>query len=386
METKKSTLSILNEELNLATNKFIFITDREGKILLFNSLFMQICNIANIDTELLRGEVNVKKIFIPSDISFDDIFNTLNNEHYWEGEMAFILSYDKKILTQVKAYLLKINSKGFNYIFNFDLEDYRQIEEDTITDLTKYKKLDLSPMLMGFSDELLKKSNNEKEIIISNLSHEFRTPLTSIIGFTETIKSDPYIDLNTRNEFLSIILEESKKLTAIINEMIDLLDFERGTLHMTKTIENLNALIKNYVSIFTPTLSENEIRVVLELPENDVLVEINKDKFEQLIAYLIDNAFKNIKSKGKITIRLEDNPDTYTLEFIDSGKPIPKESYDDIFKRYYRINDPNLKLNNLGFGLAICKAIVEAHNGKITVESDESFGNKFKLVFSKVVK
>ncbi|MDP4178805.1 MAG: HAMP domain-containing sensor histidine kinase [Bacillota bacterium] len=217
---------------------------------------------------------------------------------------------------------------------------------------------------------------------VSDASHELRTPLTSIHGFVEVLLRGAAKNEQQLYSSLNSILSESERLTKLVNDLLLLnkLD-QKSPIEMKK--ENLNAVI---FEIF-PQLQilAGERKINLELSDN-IYADINKNQIIQVILNLVQNAVNHTDEKeGIITIYTNIKEDTSSNKFIilkisDNGTGISKEHLSEIFDRFFRIDSHrSRKSGGYGLGLSIVKSIVDAHNGKIEVESEVGRGSEFRI-------
>ncbi|MBE6070919.1 MAG: HAMP domain-containing protein [Clostridium butyricum] len=209
---------------------------------------------------------------------------------------------------------------------------------------------------------------------VANVSHELKTPLTSIKGFAETLKMVK--DEETRGKFLEIINKEAERLTRLINDIL--------------VLSNIESNLVSEVEEFLPgTIIEDVINIMRKIAVNkNVEIQYNddncenilgdKDKFHQLVLNLVENSVKYSKDKGKVIINSYDYEEYYCLDIIDDGVGIPEEDIPRIFERFYRV-DKSRKKGGTGLGLAIVKHIVKIFNGQIDVESELGVGSTFKV-------
>lgn len=224
----------------------------------------------------------------------------------------------------------------------------------------------------------IKRLENMRSQFVANVSHELKTPLTSIKGFSETLK---YVEDNdTRNKFLDIINKEADRLSRLIHDILSL-----------SNIENMN-MSKNEAFMPKEVLSEIIDMVKLEAREKnidiiftgdcDCRIKGDRDKFYQLSMNLVDNAIKYSKENGVVKISIKEARDLFILEVEDDGIGIPKEDLPRIFERFYRV-DKSRATKGTGLGLAIVKHIVKLFNGEIDVISTLGEGTKFSVKIRK---
>ncbi|MBX9135840.1 MULTISPECIES: HAMP domain-containing sensor histidine kinase [unclassified Clostridium] len=220
----------------------------------------------------------------------------------------------------------------------------------------------------------IKRLENMRSEFVANVSHELKTPLTSIKGFSETLR---YVDdSETKNKFLNIIDKEAERLTNLINDILILSNIEN--LHK---MENSNfspkEVIENIIDIVRKQAEKSLIKIDFINDFNGEIIG-SKDKFHQLALNLIENAIKYSNENGNVKIIITTNEGYFILKVIDDGIGIPKNDIPRIFERFYRV-DKSRSTRGTGLGLAIVKHIVKLFNGDIIVDSKVGVGSTFTV-------
>ncbi|MGL4730461.1 MAG: ATP-binding protein [Clostridium sp.] len=221
----------------------------------------------------------------------------------------------------------------------------------------------------------VKKLENVRSEFVANVSHELKTPLTSIKGFTETLK---YVEDNeTRNKFLGIIEEESDRLTRLISDILILSDIERQkTLNLEDV--DINKSIETVYELMNNVAKKKNIKLNLDI-ENVQLILAEEDKLKQMLINLVDNAIKYSEGNN-VTIRSRNLKTACEIVIEDDGIGIPTEHLTRLFERFYRVDKARSRASGgTGLGLAIVKHIVLRFGGNIEVESEIGVGTKFKI-------
>lgn len=218
----------------------------------------------------------------------------------------------------------------------------------------------------------IKRLENMRSQFVANVSHELKTPLTSIKGFTETLK---YVeDEETRKKFLDIIEKEADRLGRLINDILILSKIESDI--SGEEDEFLpNKVVDDVINMVKVLADNKNITIKLDERNNDLLFG-DKDRFLQLVLNIVENSIKYSNEGSKVKISSFTNGDNYNLIVEDNGIGIPKEDIPRIFERFYRV-DKARKSGGTGLGLAIVKHIVKTFNGNIKVESVLGVGSKF---------
>jgi len=212
---------------------------------------------------------------------------------------------------------------------------------------------------------------------VANVSHELKTPLTSIKGFVETLLEGALDDKENNRNFLNIIHKHAERLDSLVNDLLSLSHLESKEIILKKTSFNLRQQVEGVISGFRSQLKKKDIEIKNELPVG-ISVIADKARLEQVVTNLIDNAIKFNKEKGSVRIFSEEINGKVKIIVEDSGIGIPEKDIPRIFERFYRVDKARSReLGGTGLGLSIVKHIVELHGGSVGVESTEGLGSKF---------
>lgn len=219
-----------------------------------------------------------------------------------------------------------------------------------------------------------------KTAFVSTVSHELRTPLTSIKGFISTLLQDTegFYDRETVHEFYTIIDQECDRLTRLISDLLNVSRIEAGrALDLNPSPVDLPELTEKVVSAQKSYTSKHQF--VTDFPDNFPTIVADKDKMDQILTNLISNSVKYSPEGGDITVKAEQvSEDTIRVSVTDQGLGIPKEHQAKVFDRFHRVdNRDTRKVGGTGIGLYLVKHLVEAHGGKIWVESEPGVGSSF---------
>jgi len=210
-----------------------------------------------------------------------------------------------------------------------------------------------------------------KQALLSTVSHEFRTPLTTIKGYASTLLLDEWTP-ETRREFLRIIDEEADKLSELVDNLLDLSKIEAGVLQIHRQPVLLCHLIARVVRRRGETSVKHQF--VADCPQDLPLVEADPRRLEQVLENLIENARK-YSDGGVISIRAASRHGEVEVEVSDEGRGIPIELVERVFERFYRIdNSLSRGTGGTGLGLSICRGLIEAHGGHIWVKQTSPAG------------
>jgi signal transduction histidine kinase len=224
--------------------------------------------------------------------------------------------------------------------------------------------------------EVIKKLENLRIEFVANVSHELKTPLTSIRGYTETLVNGAYKDSETCLKFLKRIEENSEKLSALISDLLDLSRLETFPNDLNWQKFPSQNITEKLEGIFFPVLSRTEHKMYLKF--QDPVIEGDRKKLEQVFLNLIDNAIRYTPSGTLIELVQSSDQNDWIYKVKDNGPGIPQEHLPRIFERFYTIDQARTKdKGGTGLGLAIVKHIILAHGGSIEAESPPGQGTQF---------
>ncbi len=220
-----------------------------------------------------------------------------------------------------------------------------------------------------------------KNRLISNISHELRTPLTSIEGYARFMLSGKAGELpENHRKSVNVIVEESERLRVLIDNFLDLITVDVEGLKMETATVSIGRIIESLVSSMAPELKKKEIRVSKHLPPHLGPVKGDESRLHQLFSNLLSNAIKFTPTGGSVEIRGSTSDEGIIVEVADTGMGISPEDMPHIFDRFYQADSSSTRAHRgAGLGLAICKEIVEAHKGRIDVESKLGRGSVFRV-------
>ncbi len=227
----------------------------------------------------------------------------------------------------------------------------------------------------------LRRLENTRRDFVANVSHELKTPITSIKGFVETLLAGALKEPENAENFLRIIAKQTDRLNEIIEDLLSLSrieqDAERGQIFLTP--QKIKGILQEAIQVCEAKAAENSVALQLNCPE-DLRAEINAPLLEQALVNLIDNAIKYSSAGNMVQIEAERVAGKVVIRVTDQGLGIPKEHVNRIFERFYRVDaSRNRKAGGTGLGLAIVKHIAQAHGGKVTAASTPGKGSVFSL-------
>jgi len=243
----------------------------------------------------------------------------------------------------------------------------------SLRDITERKK----------TEEELIKLDRMKSEFISNVSHELRTPLHSIKGFTKLLLLDKVPDPEIQKEFLNRIRERSSHLGQLIDDLLDMSHLESGQFSVRKQPLSMQTLIHELLQGLQTIADGKNITLNEDICPTLPEVEGDENRLKQVILNLLSNAIKFSNNGGSITVRGKIGDDNVLIEVTDQGIGIPQEAVPHLFERFYQVED-GMARGGLGLGLYITGQIVEAHGGRIWVESKPGQGSTFSFTIPRL--
>ena len=245
----------------------------------------------------------------------------------------------------------------------------------------KSEELEATTRQLKSANERLKELDLLKADFITTITHELRTPITSIKALSKILADNPQIAKEKKEKYLHIIVNESERIARLINQVLDLEKIDTLNEKWEVTDVNLNEVIYQTLSGFEQILIENGIELQTELIKKEVIVEGNKDRLIQVIVNLVSNAIKFCsKEKGIINVKLESDGNFAVIRIIDNGLGIEKKNQALIFEKFTQVNDDSFgKPKGSGLGLFICRRIIQRHKGLLTLKSKQGEGAEFKI-------
>ena len=214
---------------------------------------------------------------------------------------------------------------------------------------------------------------------VANVSHELKSPLASMWGFLQAML-DGSIQERDQKEYLQIVLDETQRLNALINDLLDLSKIESGDVPINPSSFDMNELIARTLITFERRLDEKKIQVELIFEPDQIILWADRERITQVIRNLIDNAIKYLTTEGTLTIISKENlkQGVVSVEVRDTGTGIPKKDLQHIWERFYKVDKAHTPgKEGTGLGLSIVKRIIDQHDGSISVTSEEGVGTSF---------
>ncbi|WP_052353811.1 two-component system histidine kinase PnpS [Neobacillus jeddahensis] len=230
----------------------------------------------------------------------------------------------------------------------------------------------------------LKKLEQMRKDFVANVSHELKTPVTSIKGFAETLLDGAMNNKDSLEAFLSIILKESDRLQTLIQELLELSKIEQQGFQLNIQEVDLYPLLNEVIKLLEGKAKAKNLRLEFYSKQKQVLINADIDRLKQVFINLIGNAITYTPAEGDIKIILLDYEENVRIHVKDTGVGINKEDIPRIFERFYRVDRARSRNSGgTGLGLAIVKHLIEAHHGSISVRSKMGEGSEFIIELKK---
>lgn len=272
-----------------------------------------------------------------------------------------------------------INSTNISEdVLSFDKYDYPELYKitDALTNMSMENKKYL---------ERLGKEKKVRQEFFSNASHELKTPLTSIRGYTELIRSHTIQDSAQIDTCLDCVLKESDHMTQLINDILTISKLETEEMQVTYSHIQVKKLLDSVVETLKPQIEEMDLNVYVNATDFTVFASL--DHIKGIFYNLISNAIKYNKSNGRIDIELKKNQKNMYFSVEDTGIGIAKKDQERIFQRFYRVDKQRSKtIPGTGLGLSIVKHVVYYYEGKVHLTSKENIGTKIVVELPIIVK
>lgn len=267
-------------------------------------------------------------------------------------------------------YTFPVGEKFINASFSPYFNETEEIEGIVVVlqDITKQKKLD-----------------NMRKEFVANVSHEMRTPLTTIKSYTETLMYGALEEKDMAMDFLNIINTEADRMSFLVRDLLQLSRFDNKQVQFKFTKVYINELISENVRQNKIHAENKKQNLILELwPDDDAYVVADRDRVNQVINNITTNAIKYSPEGATIRIYVTEDKSYYKINVSDTGMGISKEDLPRIFERFYRVDKARSRaMGGTGLGLAIAKEIMEGHDGKLTAESEYGKGTTMTMWFMK---
>jgi len=316
-----------------------------------------------------------------------------------QGEVYFLVRTLRSLLTLIVPLTISIMVPFLLILWFFSTLNRRirklntaleqlNVQGDTpVTEVMDSSKDELGRLARHYNSMALRIRNqfseiqqfeNKRKILLSNLSHDLRTPLTMMLGYAETIRTGNYKDQQELQARAKIILQHSRYMDKLLDQMLDISREEANALAIHLSDHNLSELIRRIAAEYAMILDGDPFQFEVEFPDEDIELPIDASLVERALRNIIDNAIRYGKDGRYLGIQLSADEQFVTIIVKDKGKGIPPEHLERIFDRFFRV-DGGRKGEGLGIGLAIVKDIVLAHKGSVQSNSTPNVGTAFQI-------
>lgn len=305
----------------------------------------------------LQNELNHSKI---QNIALIILFGITTLAVY----ITYIIRQEKKI-KDINDYIKQINNK--NYTLKI-----RDNQEDELSKLRN--ELYKTTIILKENAENSEKEKEKLSNAMADISHQLKTPLTSIRIMLDNINDNPDMDSRTRDEFILEISKQVEWISSLVISLLKIAKFDAGTIKMENTEINIKELIDDILNNLAIIIELKEITIITEIDKNATFVADYKWQ-KEAITNIIKNAIEHSNNGSKIYVKVEDTRVFLKIIVKDEGKGIDKSDLKHIFERFYRAKNSNE--NSIGIGLPLAKTIIEQNNGYIKVDSEIGKGTSF---------
>lgn len=233
--------------------------------------------------------------------------------------------------------------------------------------------------------DIERNAERQKNELITNVAHDLRTPLTTIVGYLELIKDDTALSKEDVHKYSGIAYEKSIRLQEMMDDLFEFTKLDNADIKLNKSMINLSGLIMQMTDEFYPSFKDCNITPIVNLPEENIYVQGDGQLLARVFDNLISNALKYGYHNTDLKIEVSDDEKYATVKVINHGDTIAPEDIPLLFNKFYRTDSSrNSKTGGTGLGLAITKNIVDLHHGDISVTSDDqitTFIVKFNRYF-----
>lgn len=237
----------------------------------------------------------------------------------------------------------------------------------------------LGKAINDLSDEL-QRLQNSRRAFLSNVSHELRSPLSYIKGYSQAIDEGMVQTEEDKEKFVKVIRKEAERMTRMVEDLFDLAQMDEGQLQLNKEVVNFDKIIQNMIETVRPQAEAKQIHIIYHPPSSEPVIEGDADRLSQVLFNLFDNAIRHTPDGGNIDVVTRVNQENVNIDISDSGNGIPANQQPYIWDRFYR-GDPSRsrKSGGTGLGLSLVKQMVEAHQGTVDLISKEGAGTTVKI-------
>ena len=319
-------------------------------------------------------ESHVKGVILVS-ISTDIIHDTLS-ELESKANLLFLMAM--LVVIVAGSFVAYVMTKPFGEISQV-IEDITEgYDSDNLHVDTYTETMQISEAFNKMRSRM-KVLDDSRQEFVSNVSHELKTPLTSMKVLADSLLAQEDAPVELYKEFMGDITEEIERENKIINDLLSLVKMDKTAADLNIKLENINEVVERILKRLRPIAALRNIELVFE-SFRPVTAEVDEVKLSLAISNLVENAIKYNKENGWVQVSLNADHKYFYVKVADSGMGIPQESLDHIFERFYRVDKSHSKeISGTGLGLAIARNAIITHRGAIKVHSEEGEGTTFTV-------
>lgn len=347
----------------------IFNTDKFKKIN-FNKLSIYLI-LTTLVAIVMGVQIVMGIVIIVAKVS-PNIFQYISNNYFISVNSAY-LALILGIGTFLFVFLVLVNRK-VKYI-KFLTREVKRIKDNgfgkTIEVRGNDELSELCQSINSMSLELGEKIKNEKLIeknkseLITNVSHDLRTPLTSIIGYVDLLKRNEFENKEKFHEYIEVIDERTKSLNRLINELFEYTKLTSHDIKLNYSKVEVGALVNQLVGEYIPILNKASLELYKDITNKDIFINADIEKLVRVLENLLTNAKKYSVKNSTIRVKVYEENDYAVISISNKTENISEDELDNIFQRFYKIDKARKEQDSTGLGLSIVKRIVELHNGII---------------------
>lgn len=320
----------------------VLLVDSDGQVVLVNRAAEKILGILQQD---VQGKSQVEAL---QNFSLSTLISIVLSEWQPQREEISLFYPEERVLEVTAAPVWGEDGKEYGVVV-------------VLYDLTEIRRLE-----------------RVRAEFVANVSHELKTPVTSIKGFAETLLDGALYNHRSAEEFVNIINEEADRLSSLVGDLLDLSRIESREVKPRFVSLELTTAMKEIIDKLRPQFRKKGLNIEAVLPKETVIVQADTELIQQVLENLLDNSLKYTPEGGKVTVRLLPSQDEVAVVIEDTGIGIPAEDLPRLFERFYRVDKArSRKLGGTGLGLAIVKHIINAHGGCVWAESEPGRGSSF---------
>ena len=308
-------------------------------------------------------------------VSTDIIAETLNELDNKSNVVIFMLLL---VISIGGAYAAHRMARPFKKIAK-KIEDITQGYENDSLNVKNYVETSEISNAINTMRNRMKVLDDSRKEFVSNVSHELKTPLTSMKVLADSLIAMEDVPVEIYQEFMTDIAEEIDRENAIINDLLSLVKMDRASSDLNVKTENINELVERILKRLRPIAAQRNIELVFE-SFRPIMADVDEVKLSLAVSNFVENAIKYNRENGWVQVSLNADHKYFYVKVADSGIGIPQEDIDHIFERFYRVDKSHSKeISGTGLGLAIARNAVIVHRGAVKVHSEEGVGTIFTI-------